>query len=264
MFSWEASVSLIVDQREEEEDPWEQGYDFEEDEAIFHLQATLKRSGLGLVEAIKQSEIEEGANLLIVVDQFEELFVSGSNEERNAFMEFLAEIIDREELNVKVILVLREEYFTHLDDFEEKIPTIFNNRMRLERMSFDTLVQVVDGITESAGITVENKEELIPQIIDNIANENRMVELPYLQVYLAKLNQLADDKVFDKSLVNQVGHLDDVLGEFLEEQVTEIATELGLETKDDVWTVLKQLITTDGTKRPLNLQELSSRLIPNN
>lgn len=32
MLSWEASVSLIVGQREEEEDPWEQGYDFEEDD----------------------------------------------------------------------------------------------------------------------------------------------------------------------------------------------------------------------------------------
>jgi len=32
MLSWEASVSVIVDQRDEEEDPWEQGYDFEEDD----------------------------------------------------------------------------------------------------------------------------------------------------------------------------------------------------------------------------------------
>ncbi|MDP7560583.1 MAG: ATP-binding protein, partial [Planctomycetota bacterium] len=49
-------------------------YDFDESEAVFHLQATLKRSGLGLSEAVKQSELKEGANILIVVDQFEELF----------------------------------------------------------------------------------------------------------------------------------------------------------------------------------------------
>jgi hypothetical protein len=36
MLSWEASVPLIVAQREEEEDPWEAGYDFEEDDELDH------------------------------------------------------------------------------------------------------------------------------------------------------------------------------------------------------------------------------------
>lgn len=224
-----------------------------------HAETLISRK-TSLVDALHTLYLDYFRTVYLIFDQFEELFVSGSNEEKQDFIEFLAEVLEREDLNVKVILVLREEYFTHLDDFEERISTIFNNRMRLERMSFDTLIQVVDGITSSAGITVENKEQLIPQIIENIADENRMVELPYLQVYLDKLNQLTENKIFSKSLVDQVGHLDDVLGEFLEEQVTEIAAELGLGTKDDVWNVLKQLITTDGTKRPLNLDELTARL----
>lgn len=32
MLSWKTSISSIVGQREEEEDPWEAGYDFEEDD----------------------------------------------------------------------------------------------------------------------------------------------------------------------------------------------------------------------------------------
>ena len=36
--------------------------------------ATLSRSGLGLIEAYRQSDIEEGSNLLLLVDQFEEIF----------------------------------------------------------------------------------------------------------------------------------------------------------------------------------------------
>jgi len=38
------------------------------------IESTLRRSSVGLVDAVKQSAIPEGDNLLIVIDQFEELF----------------------------------------------------------------------------------------------------------------------------------------------------------------------------------------------
>ena len=39
------------------------------------LEATLHRSARGLVEAAKQLQLEKHENLLVVVDQFEELFI---------------------------------------------------------------------------------------------------------------------------------------------------------------------------------------------
>jgi AAA+ ATPase superfamily predicted ATPase len=229
-------------------------------QAIDEHADTLISKKTSLCDALHILYLDYFRPVYLIFDQFEELFVSGTIEEKKTFIEFLAEVVEREDLNVKVILVLREEYFTHLDDFEERIPNIFNNRMRLERMNFNTLTQVVEGITAKAGIEVENKEKLIPQIIDNIADENRVVELPYLQVYLDKLNQLATDKRFDQKLVDKVGKLDDVLGGFLEEQVAEISAALGLPNNDEVWAVLKQLITTDGTKKPMSVEELAVRL----
>ena len=41
------------------------------------LRTMLSRSGLGLLEAYRQSDIEPGSNLLILVDQFEEEFAEG-------------------------------------------------------------------------------------------------------------------------------------------------------------------------------------------
>src|SRR5262249_10195230 len=58
-------------------------YDADAEDALFHLQATLNRSRNGLVEAVRQSQKSEvrgqrsevrGQKLLLVVDQFEELF----------------------------------------------------------------------------------------------------------------------------------------------------------------------------------------------
>ena len=71
-------------------------YDPEVPNAIDQLKATLGRSGYGLVEAVRQSEIESKANLLIVVDQFEEIFRFGQQGRREdeaavAFAELLLE-----------------------------------------------------------------------------------------------------------------------------------------------------------------------------
>ncbi len=99
-------------------------YDFEEDEAIFHLQATLKRSGLGLVEAIKQSEIEEGANLLIVVDQFEELFRfsrsgQSQDEQAAAFVKLLLEASRQSEIPIYVAITMRSDYIGDCAQFPD-------------------------------------------------------------------------------------------------------------------------------------------------
>ena len=49
-------------------------YDRDRENAREQLMATLSRSHLGLVEAIKQAHVAEQTNFLLVVDQFEELF----------------------------------------------------------------------------------------------------------------------------------------------------------------------------------------------
>src|SRR6266540_4391694 len=50
-------------------------YDAGDPEAVPRLRATLTRSLFGLVEAVRQSRaVEPDTNLLVVVDQFEELF----------------------------------------------------------------------------------------------------------------------------------------------------------------------------------------------
>ena len=62
--------------------------DSEDPDVIGDLVATLSHSGLGLVEAIRQSHMEPGTNVLVLVDQFEEIFrfrrTGAANEEQAA------------------------------------------------------------------------------------------------------------------------------------------------------------------------------------
>ena len=77
------------------------------------LLATLGRGPLGLVEALRETPPPERVNLLLLVDQFEEIFrfrKEGDPEEADAFVSLLLETAKQEEFPVYVVLTMRSDY----------------------------------------------------------------------------------------------------------------------------------------------------------
>jgi hypothetical protein len=123
--------------------------------------------------------------IYLIFDQFEEIFILGSQEEQDTFFENLKELIT-EEVPVTVILSMREEYIALLYKYEQMIPQLFNKRIRIEPMSHTNLRQVVTGTCDAFSIDIEDENKTVTQIIDNIS-DGHTVQLSYLQVYLDKL-----------------------------------------------------------------------------
>ena len=90
-------------------------YDSEDDESLPRVKATLTRSRMGLVEAVRQSDLPADTNLLVVVDQFEELFrfrdsgVSGQ-EGATAFVKLLLEAANQQEQPIYIAITMRSDY----------------------------------------------------------------------------------------------------------------------------------------------------------
>src|SRR2546422_1324887 len=80
------------------------------------LQATLRRGPLGLVEAIAESHLPEETNLLLVVDQFEEIFryrqQTPNVNDADAFVSLLlASAQSRQsEVRIYVVLTMRSDF----------------------------------------------------------------------------------------------------------------------------------------------------------
>ena len=80
------------------------------------LEATLRRGTRGLVEAVRQARIPAEDNLLIVVDQFEELFryrVSRHDDSKNeavAFVRLLLAAAKQTEWPIYVVLTMRSDF----------------------------------------------------------------------------------------------------------------------------------------------------------
>lgn len=195
--------------------------------------------------------------ITLIFDQFEELFISGDPDEILEFKEAIEEILSTD-LKIKIIFSLREEYLAHMDNLEDKIPTLFDHRLRLEKMRPNTILQVINDIIEAGGYKIES-EEVPKKIMNNISDRKGMVELPYLQVYLSQLKDEIKGDVFSMAEVNKIGELEDVLGDFLEKQLNIIATSKA--GRNDVFNVLRQMVTFDGTKAQLAREEFDSSIL---
>lgn len=208
--------------------------------------------------------------IYLIFDQFEELFISGGPQEQDFFMQDI-QVLLSSGLPVKIIFVMREEYLGQLYHFEQLVPHLFDQRLRVEPMSQKQVKAVMEKSFEQFNIELKgDKDERLDEILENISGNRSLIQLPYLQVYLDKLYQ--EDFVrtygnqerntnefpaleFTKEEISDFGKIDDVLERFLDEQVTEIQGGLGKQypelAENAVSLVINQFVTEDGTKKPI-------------
>lgn len=200
--------------------------------------------------------------IYLVFDQLEEIFVFGKEPERVKFFEFLKKL-SKTKLNVKVILSLREDYLAYLSNYERILPALFDFRIRVEKLNRKELVEVITGTTTKAEIALEN-EFIVDKIIDNLRDKKEGVELTYLQVYLERLyknaNESTDGKViFDTNLIDKIGKIEDVLGDFLDDEIAKVDKIVGRPVS---MKVLFEMITDENTKRNVKIDAIKAKLAP--
>ena len=82
--------------------------------------------------------------IYLIFDQFEELFIFGTDEEKSTFYQNIKDIITSEQ-QVKVIFLIREEYLGHLYEFERVLPQLLRKKIRIEPMNLEKVFMEVTG-----------------------------------------------------------------------------------------------------------------------
>jgi GTPase SAR1 family protein len=209
--------------------------------------------------------------IYLIFDQFEELFILGDKEEQKAFFEAIYEILNAH-ISCKILISMREEYIAYISDFERIVPTLFDNRLRVEKMNTRKLEEVIEGTSTEFNIQLSNTEnhKISALILEKLKNKNNEIELVNLQVYLDRLYRLDQERepgsviIFDEELINTTGNLDDVMAYFLDEQLDSLEKEL--EQKFETKTtniplkILFELVTDNGTKQTVDIQCISRDL----
>jgi hypothetical protein len=193
--------------------------------------------------------------IFFIFDQFEELFIFGSKEEKKAAALVFKTLVESD-IQCRLIFVMREEYMAGITEFEKYIPTIFQNRVRIEKMSHINAIEAIEGPCKVAGITIE--EGFAEALLEKLSPECGDVELTYLQVYLDKISGMSLEEKradsgsisFTLSMLDKTGNVSDLLGSFLEEQLKE------LDEPDTGLAILKSFVSLKGTKKHISETEV--------
>lgn len=196
-------------------------------EQVAMLEATLRRSSLGLVDTVRQLKVtgiqaetnEPAANLLIVVDQFEELFrfrtawAENANylEDATAFVKLLLHASTQRDVPIYVVLTMRTDFIGDCTLFQDLPEAMNNGQFLVPRLTRDQLALAVRGPVELAGAAID------PNLVQKILNdmEGLQDELPVLQHALMRTWQhwrrVGDDKAISFEHYDAVGGLQGAL-----------------------------------------------------
>jgi WD40 repeat protein len=162
------------------------GSEFAENAAIQTAvtEATLRRGGLGLVDTVRQTLMSESENLLVVVDQFEEIFrfarVSQGKEYQNeaaAFVKLILEASRQRELPIYVVITMRSDYLGDCSQFWDLPEAINDSQYLIPRLTRDQLREAITGpVAVGAGL-------ITPRLVNRLLNDigDNQDQLPILQ-----------------------------------------------------------------------------------
>lgn len=147
--------------------------------------ALLRRSMFGLVDAVSQMGLKKGENLLLIIDQFEELFrfkESRDNKqttlnETEAFIKLLVSAINQRKLPIYVVLTMRSDFIGECSQFQELTNLINESNFLVPQMTREDFSRAVLGPVAVAG--AEMDPQLYQEILNSITEGSD--QLPVLQ-----------------------------------------------------------------------------------
>jgi tetratricopeptide (TPR) repeat protein len=147
-------------------------------------EVTLRRSNLGLVEFVRLARQPREENLLIVVDQFEELFrfkQSGPGSERRdeavAFVKRLLAAVDQQEIPIYVVLTMRSDFIGDCNEYPGLSEAINDGNFIVPRMTRQQLRSAISGPVLVAGADIAPR--LLVRLLNDVGDD--LDRLPVLQ-----------------------------------------------------------------------------------
>jgi tetratricopeptide (TPR) repeat protein len=230
------------------------------------LEVTLRRSSRGVVEAVRQARLPTGDNLLIIVDQFEELFrfrhshqVENSRDEAIAFVKLLLEASAQQQVPIYVALTMRSDFIGDCMDFPG-LPEAVNAGLYLVgRMSREGLRAALTGPVAVAGGAIAPR--LVNRILNDLGDDHD--QLPLVQHALMRTwdhwASTHSDRAIDLEDYEAVGTFRDALSQHAEEAYEEAAGSGHATTAARIFKALTDTFSDQrGVRRPTAVSELAA------
>jgi energy-coupling factor transporter ATP-binding protein EcfA2 len=231
------------------------------------LEATLRRSTLGLVDAVRQARIPPPDNLLVIVDQFEDLFrfrrsrqIENSRDEAVAFVKLLLEAAQQKEVPVYVVLTMRSDFIGDCMEYPGLPEAVNAGQYLVPRMTRDELRTAITGPVAVGG------GEIAPRLVLRLLNDlgDDQDQLPVLQHALMRTwdhweRHRSPSEPTDIADYEAVGTLRQALSLHAEEAYLETGSDPNRKITERLFKALTDTFSDPrGTRRPASVQELAA------
>ncbi len=215
----------------------------------------------GLVDTVAAAAHRNGEAYLLL-DQFEEYFFHHGAE--GSLGEALPELLRRPGLRVNLLIALRDDALAELDAFAGRVPELYGNMLRLERLDRRSaraaIVGPLERYGELAGRSFSAEPALIDALLDEVAAgrvdlggvgesppSHEYVEAPFLQLVLERLwaeEQAVGSPELRLDTFRSLGGAEPIL----RNHVYGTLERLPAPAQDTVAGLVRQLVTPSGAK----------------
>jgi len=228
-------------------------------------EATLRRGSLGLVEAVRQTQMPAGENLLVVVDQFEELFrfartAEGEqyHNEAAAFVKLLLGAVGQRGAPIYVALTLRSDYIGDCALFWDLPEAINESQFLVPRLTRDQRREAIAGPVAVCGGEVSTR--LVNRLLNDVGDDQD--QLPILQHALMRAwdrwrADHAEGEPLDLRHYEATGGMAEALSLHADEAYGELSGERARLLAEKVFKALTERGADNReVRRPLELREI--------
>ena len=230
-------------------------------------EATLRRSPTGLGNAVRHARIPEDENVLVLVDQFEELFRfrhsrhAHSRDEAIAFVRLLLEAAGQHDVPVYVVLTMRSDFIGDCTDFPGLAEAVNAGLFLVGRMSRDALRSAITGPVAVGGGTIA------PRLVHRVLNDlsDNQDQLPLVQHALMRTwdhwhrRAPAGGVPIDIEDYDAIGTLTSALSMHAEEAYQEAVEGRRGRTAEQLFKALTDTVSdARGVRRPTSVRELAA------
>jgi WD40 repeat protein len=236
-----------------------------------------------LFDALQRASELTGATLLVILDQFEELFLyHGTDGRREAFAEQLARCINDAALGAHFLISIREDAYASIGDLlNGLVPNVYGNFLHLDYLDRDDAKDAIERPVErfnelhAGGSPIVITPGLVDAVLDQIrrgevvasdtaaldlrgtaADGAARIETTYLQLVMKRLwdeEMAAGSRALRVETLERLGgastiiatHLDQSMAALPEDQQTVAAN------------VFRYLVTSAGTKIALTIEDVA-------
>ena len=201
------------------------GVDPASDDAVIRrllTESTLRRGALGLVEVTQQARMADHESLLVVVDQFEELFrfkaQAGQDrrleaeDEAAAFVKLLLGAVNQRQVPIFVVLTMRSDFLGDCAQFRDLPETLNDSQYLIPRLTRQQLRRAIEGPVAVGGATIT------PCLVNRLLNDtgDNPDQLPILQHALMRTwdhweDQEQPERAIDIEHYEAIGGMDRAL-----------------------------------------------------